>query len=77
MTYDDRAKAEKDILERFGGQPIPANIRVVFTEEEDGSLRVDWSGQEQFGSETIAASKATGESQLVSRSDLKNWSEFR
>ncbi|WP_162184682.1 FRG domain-containing protein [Sphingomonas hengshuiensis] len=77
MTYDDRAKAERDIAERFGGPPVPTNIHAVFTEKEDGSLKVDWSGQGQFGSETIAASKATGDSLLVGRNDLKTWSDFR
>lgn len=77
MSSDDRLRAEKIIAERFGEPPVPEKIDATFTEQLDGSLKVDWSGQEQFGSETLAASKATGDSLLVSRNDLKTWSDFR
>lgn len=77
MSSDDRLRAEKIIAERFGEPPVPEKIYATFTEQLDGSLKVDWSGQEQSGSETIAASKAMGDSKLVSRGDLKTWSDFR
>ncbi len=77
MTYEERAKAERDIAAKFGGPPVPESIDANFEEKEDGSLHVDWSGGEQFGSETIAASKATGVSKLVGREDLATWNDFR
>lgn len=77
MSSDDRVRAENMIAERFGEQIIPRKINTTFAEQVDGSLKVDWRGKDQYGSETIAASKAMGASQLSSRKDLKTWSDFR
>ncbi|NIJ63425.1 hypothetical protein FHR20_000356 [Sphingomonas leidyi] len=77
MSSDDRVRAEKIIADRFGEPPVPEKINATFTEHLDGSLQVEWSGGEQSVSETISASKATGDSELISRSDLQTWSDFR
>lgn len=77
MTVDDRLRAEQDIVTRSGGPSIPDKISVQFIENEDGSLKVEWGDGEQSGSENIAVSTSSGESQLTSRADLTTWSDFR
>lgn len=77
MSSDDRVKAEKMLVERFGELLIPEKIHVTFTEQSDGNLKVDWRAEDQYGSEHLAESKATGTSELSSHKDLKTWSDFR
>ncbi|WP_370714497.1 FRG domain-containing protein [Sphingomonas sp. IW22] len=77
MSPEDRIRAESFLTENFGEPPVPEKFIVTFAENQDGSLKLDWSGGTRSGSHTISASIASGESHLSRRPDLNNWDDFR
>jgi len=77
MSWPERHEAEKNMSDRFGIPTIPAAAVVNFEVLKTGCLHLKWAGDGQSGSETILLSDAGGESEIVSRSDLITWDDFR
>lgn len=77
MTQDERLRAEAILTKRFGSLPIPDKLNIEFF--QDGkNLVLKWSA-ENLETETLTLHPSTieGKSELVGRTDLKTWAEFR
>lgn len=77
MTSERRQIAESGLVEKFGELPMPAKLHVTFVKSVDDSLTVNWEGDGKSGTEVLRPSNISDKTQIIGRSELTTWTEFR
>jgi hypothetical protein len=77
MSHEQRQAAEQELIARFGVLPVPSSLRVELN-TKGAVLSVHWSADPDLtGSFMLVESETEGDSDLVARSDLSTWDQFR
>ncbi|WP_062118417.1 MULTISPECIES: hypothetical protein [Sphingobium] len=77
MTQEARERAEASLAERFGEVPIPATLQVELVLQSDDVVVRYTATDEEAEAITLIKSSVQAPSELVSRTDLTTWDQFR
>lgn len=76
MTQSERVDAERFMTDNYGG-PLPPTVNVEFS-MDGGNLKIEWStNDDRSGTLSLTKSETDDPSELVSRTDLTTWDQFR
>lgn len=77
MSPENRAKAETQLVERFGQPPFAAPLHISLALDQ-GSLVASWTDQDgDTETLTLTPSLPSGPSDMTGRADLLTWDNFR